>query len=180
MDERLTSLQVTSLLACIMFTKLWSNPKPIRYKFFPCELCFRKLPYTDVSVCVCWCTCVLCDVLFSSRITSIFMLSCLSLWLYLCLINNSEDEFSLCYQAVLETVAKITHEKSKKNDTPEAKYGGCLQLLWNDYAKSNTWSPKQVAFLLAVAQDRFNCKMFSLWKMKVPMTWQPWSTKRCV
>lgn len=44
------------------------------------------------------------------------------------LINNSKDEFSLCFQAVLETVAKITHEKSKKNDTPEAKYGRCLQL----------------------------------------------------
>lgn len=26
-------------------------------------------------------------------------------------------------QAVLETVAKITHDKSKKNDTQEAKYG---------------------------------------------------------
>lgn len=26
-------------------------------------------------------------------------------------------------QAVLETVAKITHEKGKKNDTQEAKYG---------------------------------------------------------
>jgi hypothetical protein len=32
---------------------------------------------------------------------------------------------SLVYvsQAVLETVAKITHEKTKKNDTQEAKYG---------------------------------------------------------
>jgi hypothetical protein len=26
-------------------------------------------------------------------------------------------------QAVLETVAKITHEKTKRNDTQEAKYG---------------------------------------------------------
>lgn len=28
-------------------------------------------------------------------------------------------------QAVLETVAKITHEKGKKNDTQVAKYGSC-------------------------------------------------------
>lgn len=27
------------------------------------------------------------------------------------------------FQAVLETVAKITHEKMKRNDTQEAKYG---------------------------------------------------------
>lgn len=36
-------------------------------------------------------------------------------------------EFSLlCLQAVLETVAIITHDKSKKNDTQEAKYGTCI------------------------------------------------------
>lgn len=29
-------------------------------------------------------------------------------------------------QAVLETVAKITHEKTKRNDTQEGKYGNVL------------------------------------------------------
>jgi len=29
-------------------------------------------------------------------------------------------------QAVLETVAKITHEKAKRNDTREGKYGHIL------------------------------------------------------
>ena len=33
-------------------------------------------------------------------------------------------------QAVLETVAKITHEKTKKNDTQEAKYGNVYNTLW--------------------------------------------------
>lgn len=32
----------------------------------------------------------------------------------------------LLLQAVLETVAKITHEKAKRNDTREGKYGHML------------------------------------------------------
>lgn len=39
--------------------------------------------------------------------------------------NNSVAD----QQAVLETVAKITHEKTKKNDTQEAKYGNVYNIL---------------------------------------------------
>lgn len=34
------------------------------------------------------------------------------------------------FQAEIETVAKVTHEKGKRNDTQENKYGRANDIIW--------------------------------------------------
>lgn len=49
--------------------------------------------------------------------------SYITLFLHCSLLCMSMLRHDYDFQAVLETVAKITHEKMKRNDTQEAKYG---------------------------------------------------------
>lgn len=84
-------------------------------------------------------------------------------------------------QAVLETVAKITHDKGKKNDTQVAKYGSCKIFLGANYCifyhmfwdivsfpflSVQKWDSDVIyiflSSLFSVELDLFNFKMYFL------------------
>ena len=96
----------------------------------------------------------------------------------------SDTHNFLYLQAELETVAKITHEKGKKNDSQKAKYGTktvafvlISELFYYIQSAKFFWSYPYMHFIptnfslasfcfWTVGLEHSNFRMFSLWKMK--------------
>lgn len=80
----------------------------------------------------------------------------------------------MCFQAEIETVAKVTHEKGKRNDTQENKYGlKCLKVitLWLIVQCGGfiTLFSQICVSVCSAIRDHSSFKMYFLWKMKILM-----------
>lgn len=98
----------------------------------------------------------------------------------LCIQILTSDIYHCVCQAEIETVAKVTHEKGKRNDTQENKYGETSYSFFesNYIHKLSSEGLFINMFLLnfffsfcPAVQDHSNFKMCFPWKMKILMIW---------